>query len=474
MPDKADEVIVSRDLLVEEMQAILGFLLEQARAGKRMRLSDARSRLSGRLSLDFADYFKFLKRYNYVVINRTDHGLAVTEEGRGLVEDASAEPFSQELEQHFGDQMEAPDDLIEMRDDSFAATSGEPAVAEPAFAPEPAPDTTPARPARRPAARAAEERRATGKGTKFDSRYTRYEMIGSGGIGTVYRGRLNALALDVAIKEIKELFSYFNFLQRSEVIRHLRDAVGQMAMLQHPLVVQVFDQNTDVAHPYFVTEYLPGGNLGQQMAGGRLDLDRALVLFTQICYALQAAHRNDVLHGNLKPDNILFDVQGNVRVTDFGITRLLETDSDRSVPRVVTGSIGYLAPEQMADAANSSSASDIYSLGILFYEMLTGNLPGRRSPLPSAAAEGVPAALDELFDRMTRDEPADRYPDMDAVLDAFYDAIDDKHFPAKGRMILFAGLEPPAGAAPSASAGPDRSEAEEVEKQDASRGKKKK
>ncbi len=436
MPDSQSDVIISRDVLVREMQSILDFLLEQASAGKRMRLSDARSHLTGKLTLDFADYFKFLKRYNYVVISRSDHGLAVTEEGRALSDEAQGDAFEQELKQHFGSQMRDDHELIEIEDESFPLSDPEP---ESEQEPDVEPESEPARQDRRASpSRSKDESSPAPKGIKFDSKYTRYETIGSGGIGTVYRGRLSSLSLDVAIKEIKELFSYFNFLQRSEVIRHLRDVVGQMSLLQHPLIVKILDQNTDVAHPYFVTEYLPGGNLKEQMADSVVEIDRCLTLFTQICYALRTAHQSDVIHGNLKPENILLDAQGNVRVTDFGMTRLLQTDSDRPVPRVVTGSIGYLSPEQMGDATSASVKSDIYSLGIMLYEMLTGNLPGRRSPLPSEVSKKVPASLDELFDRMTRDDPSERYPDIDSLLDAFYKSVGDDRLLSKGRIVLFA------------------------------------
>lgn len=432
MTNDPNEVIVSKDVLIEEMQLILNYLLEQTKSGKRIRLSDARSRLTGVLTLDFADYFKFLKRYNYVVINRSDHGLAVTDEGKAITTDAPPDEFLSELKQHFGGQVEDTQELIEMHDDSFTSLREEPEAQEP----------EPLRPARvinEPPRESPGH--SSSRGVKFDSKYTRYESIGSGGIGTVYRGRLNSLSVDVAIKEIKELFSYFNFLQRSEVIKNLRSAVGRMAMLQHPLVVRVLDQNTDVAHPYFVTEYLPGGNFRDLMESKTLDLDRSLILFSQICYALKAAHENELVHGSLKPENILLDSQGNIRVTDFGITSLLNSDSAQGVPRVVTGSIGYLPPEQMADSTSVSVASDIYSLGIMLYEILTGHMPARRSPLPSETNHEIPKAIDEMFDRMTRDNPEDRYTDMDALLDDFYSALKDNRYLGKGRMVLFAGLD---------------------------------
>jgi serine/threonine protein kinase len=142
---------------------------------------------------------------------------------------------------------------------------------------------------------------------------------------------------------------------------------------------------------------------------------------------------------------------GNVRVTDFGMTRLLQTEADRPIPQVITGSIGYLSPEQMKERSVLTVSSDIYSLGILLYEMLTGNLPGRRSPLPSEVNKDVPKDIDDLFDKMTRDAPKERYPDIDSVLSDFYSYFKDGTYLTKGKIILYAGSEPAGAAADSES-----------------------
>jgi eukaryotic-like serine/threonine-protein kinase len=417
--------VVSQAMLTEEMRLVLKSLCDKAKTGARPRLVDARSYLKNSLALDFADYFKFLKRYNYVVINRGDQTLAVTEEGRVIAEKGEDDEFISELKQHFGEQIQDGEELIDMQEDEFEA--GDERVLP----------TRIANDKGKGKKDMAESAAQQAKGSKYDSKYTRYGSMGSGGIGTVFKGRHNALALDVAIKEIKDLFTYFNFLQRSDVVRHLKEVVGMMATLEHPLVVKIIDENVEIAHPYFVMEYLTGGNLKDEMANGAMELDRALILFTQICYALNQAHRQDVIHGNIKPENILIDGQGNIRVTDFGMTRLLQTESDRPVPQVITGSIGYLSPEQMKERSELTSSTDVYSLGILFYEMLTGNLPGRRSPLPSEVNKEVPKAIDDLFEKMTSDSPDDRYPDFDAVLGDFYDHFKDGQYLTSGKMILF-------------------------------------
>jgi hypothetical protein len=415
---------ISKNVMIDEMRFILETLCDRARMGARPRLSDVRSMLKGNLTLDFADYFKFLKRYNYVLINRSDQTLVVTEEGRSVAEKGGSPEFLTELTKHFGDQVHNGEELIEMgEEESFV---------------EEEPMSQTARPPK-PKKKTPEPMLA---GSKYDSKYTRYDAIGSGGIGTVFKGRHNALALDVALKEIKDLFSYFNFLQRSEVVRHLKQVVEQMSNLNHPLIVKIIDENVEVAHPYFVMEFLTGSNLKELMGGSPLPIERCLTLFTQICYALSFAHKADVIHGNIKPENILLDGMGNVRVTDFGMTRLLQTEADRPIPQVITGSIGYLSPEQMKERSVQTVSSDIYSLGILFYEMLTGNLPGRRSPLPSEVNKDVPKDIDDLFDKMTRDAPEERYPDIDAVLSDFYGNFKDGSYLSKGKIILYAGSLP--------------------------------
>ncbi len=454
---------VTTKQLREEIRGVLSALYAAAKAGNRTRLSEAGSLIKIPLSLDFVDYFKFLRRYNYVAIDRTDQSLELTNEGKSIVDQGPDDEFNKDMSQHFArfinDDEEQLIDLSEDTGEQKLPTEGS---GEEAPFPPVAPASggtaragwveqkevkTEAKPEARADSRpevkaAAADPRKDGvpypMGGKTEPKYVRYEAIGSGGIGTVYRARHSSLALDLAIKEIKDLFSYFNFLQRSEVVKHFREVVGQMALLNHPLIVRVLDQNADVAHPFFVMEMLPGGNLRQLIAKGPIPVERALICFLQICYALQAAHQASVIHGNLKPENILFDAQGNVRVADFGMTRLLQTDSDRPVPQVVTGTLGYLSPEQMRPGGQPSLLSDIYSLGIMFYEMLTGNLPGRRSPLPSEVNKELTKDLDTLFDKMTRDRPEERYPDVGAVLTDFYNFHKDGRYLKSGRIILLA------------------------------------
>lgn len=340
-----------------------------------------------------------------------------------------------------------------------------PAVApSPALIPPPAPAAAPASvpppaltPARPPPPRDPEPRSAPeAAGQSLDQRYTKLEPIGHGPLGTVFHGRQTALGVDVAIKELKDIFGYFSFLQRGEVLKRLKREICAQALVRHPSVAAVIDQNTDVPLPYFVVE-LCASNLRARLdgAGGKgLPAAEAIRLFLQLAYGLKAAHAQGLTHGNLKPENVLLDSLGNARLADFGLSRVIEVDAAKGMPQVFvgTGGMGYMSPEQLGRTGKDlGPSSDVYGLGILLYEMLTGYLPGRRSPLPSAANPNVPEKLDAIFDRMTQDRREDRYPDLEAVLGDFYAAFDDGSFMARGDLILRVEAAGPSGGAKSRS-----------------------
>lgn len=274
-----------------------------------------------------------------------------------------------------------------------------------------------------------------------DARYQRGDQLGSGPLGIVYRGRHVALGIDVCVKELKDIFGYFSFLQRGEVTKRMRRELCAQAQLRHPGVVQLFDQNTDAQRPSYVMELCRGSLKERLDAGGGkgVPVPLAMRYFLQLAYALRAAHQQGLTHHNIKPENVLFDACGNAKLSDFGLSRVIEVDAAKGMPQVFvgTGGMAYLSPELMARSKDAGAAADVYGLGILLYEMLTGQLPGRRSPLPSELNADCPAAVDPIFDRMTHDRRESRYADFDAVLDDFYVAFGDKTYLSKGDLILW-------------------------------------
>ncbi|WP_208719059.1 serine/threonine protein kinase, partial [Corallococcus sicarius] len=305
-------------------------------------------------------------------------------------------------------------------------------------APMPPPQTTPAPSAPVPNAAAA------AKGASdLDLRYQKFDPIGTGPMGTVFKGRFNALGLDICIKELKDIFGYFSFLQRGEVLKRLKKELCAQAQVRHPGVVQIVDQNVESARPYFVVE-LMRGSLKERLesSGGKgLDVPHALRTFLQLAYGLRAAHAAGLTHHNLKPENVLFDAYGNAKLADFGMSRVVEVDATKGMPQVFMGMGGmaYMAPELMNRAAGAKEpgpSADVYGLGILLYEMFTGQIPGRRSPLPSEVNPEAPSGLDQLFDKATQDKREQRYPDMDAMLEDFYKAFPEREYLERGALIV--------------------------------------
>ncbi|MFP2927277.1 serine/threonine-protein kinase, partial [Pyxidicoccus sp. 3LG] len=292
-----------------------------------------------------------------------------------------------------------------------------------------------------PAAAAAPAAATTPKGAELDLRYQKFDPIGTGPLGTVFKGRFTALGLDICLKELKDIFGYFSFLQRGEVLKRLKKELCAQAQVRHPGVVQVVDQNVDAARPYFVLELLHGSLKERLDAGGGngIPVPVALRAFLQLAYGLRAAHAAGLTHHNLKPENVLFDAYGNAKLSDFGLGRVVEVDAAKGMPQVFmgTGGMSYMAPELMGRGGKEPGASaDVYGLGILLYEMLTGQIPGRRSALPSEVNPEAPSGLDQLFDKATQDKREQRYPDMDAMLEDFYKAFPDKEFLTRGDLIL--------------------------------------
>jgi hypothetical protein len=184
-----------------------------------------------------------------------------------------------------------------------------------------------------------------------------------------------------------------------------------MAQLSHPNIVTVFDFGQAGGLYYFVMEYVDGANLRQLMHAGTLAPKEALAIIPQICDALQYAHDEGVVHRDIKPENILIDKKGRVKVADFGLSKLLGGDAaDIALTGThqVMGTVRYMAPEQMQGTRHVDHRADIYSLGVVIYELLTGEVPMGRFEPPSHRVQ-LDIRLDEVVLRTLEREPDRRY-----------------------------------------------------------------
>jgi len=206
-------------------------------------------------------------------------------------------------------------------------------------------------------------------GTTLGGRYRLESRIGSGGMSTVYRAHDETLERFVAIKVMNR-----EVATDSDQLERFRREARAVARLSHPNIVHVIDAGEDDGRPFIVFEYIEGETLKDRIRRlGRLEIPEAVAYCIEIARALGAAHANNIVHRDVKPQNVLLDHEGTAKVTDFGIARTLEEDGLTDDGRVL-GTTDYVSPEQ-ALGQPVTGQSDLYSLGIALYEMLTGQLP---------------------------------------------------------------------------------------------------
>jgi hypothetical protein len=236
-------------------------------------------------------------------------------------------------------------------------------------------------------------------------------LLGQGGMGAVYKARQRRLDRLVALKILPpEVAGAPGFAER-----FTREAQA-LARLNHPHIVIVHDFGDAGGMYYFLMEFVDGVNLRQMIAGGKLEPREALAIVPQVCEALQYAHDEGIVHRDIKPENILLDRKGRAKIADFGLAKLLhggEPPAGRAAfsltgSRQVMGTPHYMAPEQMERPQGVDHRADIYSLGVVFYEMLTGELPLGRFAAPSRMVH-IDVRLDEVVLRSLEKEPARRY-----------------------------------------------------------------
>ena len=239
-------------------------------------------------------------------------------------------------------------------------------------------------------------------------------LIGQGGMGFVFKARQPKLERFVALKILPETLA----ADPAFAERFSREG-RVLARLSHPNIVTVHDFGQANGFFYLLMEYVDGVNLRQAMKAGRFTPDQALAVVPRICDALQFAHNEGILHRDIKPENILLDSKGRIKIADFGIAKIVGAESGTGSENAeagrehhVTGVIGtpqYMAPEQLENPRQVDQRADIYSLGVVFYEMLTGELPlGRFAPPSEKSA--VDPRLDQVVLRALEKEPTKRMP----------------------------------------------------------------
>jgi len=230
-------------------------------------------------------------------------------------------------------------------------------------------------------------------------------LLGHGGMGVVYKARQRGLDRTVALKILpREISAEPAFAER-----FAREAQA-LARLSHPNVVTVIDLGQSGPLYYFLMEFVDGINLRQMLQAGRLAPRDALGLILQICEALEYAHGEHVVHRDIKPENILVDKKGHLKIADFGLSKLLgaaSPDLKLTLSNQVLGTLHYMAPEQIDKPLAVDHRADLYALGVVFYEMLTGELPLGRFALPSEKS-AVDARVDELVLKLLEREPGRR------------------------------------------------------------------
>jgi serine/threonine protein kinase len=233
-------------------------------------------------------------------------------------------------------------------------------------------------------------------------------LVGRGGMGAIYHARQTSLDRDVALKLIaQEVCSEPAFLERFE-----REA-KTLAKLSHPNIVTIFDYGrTSDGRAYLILEYVDGINLREAMSSRSVGSDEALDIVSTICGALEYAHSKGVIHRDIKPENILIGEDGTLKVADFGIAKII----DDAVPvptltatRQVLGTLHYLAPEQIEAPDQVDHRVDLYALGVIFYELLTGQMPLGRYEPPSSVYGRSDQRLDNIVLKTLSRKPQQRY-----------------------------------------------------------------
>jgi serine/threonine protein kinase len=264
-------------------------------------------------------------------------------------------------------------------------------------------------------------------GKKLDGRYLIESLIGVGGMANVYKGRDVRTGNQIAVKVLKE-----EFLDNEELVRRFKNESKAISILNHPNIVKVYDVSVTDQLQYIVMEYIDGITLKEYLKqrNGALTWKEVVHFATQVLSALDHAHSKGIVHRDVKPQNIMLQADGSIKMMDFGIARFSRAQS-QTVSDKAIGSVHYISPEQ-AKGDHTDARTDIYSVGVMMYEMLSGKLPFdgtgavsiaimqiSEKPKPLAeVALNIPVGLRQITEKAMEKDPADRYQSAQEMLDA--------------------------------------------------------
>ncbi len=271
-------------------------------------------------------------------------------------------------------------------------------------------------------------------GEVISDRYELEELVGTGGMSSVFRARDRLLDRHVALKVLHQ-----HYADDDEHVARFRSEARAVAQLSHPHIVTVIDRGVDDGRQFIVFEYVEGENLKDLLRrAGQLPARRAVELAVAVAEGLAFAHGQGLVHRDVKPQNVLLSEEGDVKVTDFGIARSLDVERGVTQEGTVLGTSDYISPEQ-AGGKSVSPATDVYSLGVVLWELLTGAVPFPgdsfvavalrhiNEPPPSLldARPDAPVRLAAAVDRALAKDPAERFPSMAAFADELRLCFDD-------------------------------------------------
>ena len=261
-------------------------------------------------------------------------------------------------------------------------------------------------------------------GKILNNRYELVEKIGTGGMAIVYRAKDSLLSREVAVKILQPQFA-----DNEKAVKRFRHEAKSVASLNHPNIINIFDIGQDDELEYIVMEYITGQDLKEKISQeGKFNPAKAIKIIKEVCQALIKAHRNNIIHCDIKPHNILLTSDERVKVTDFGIAQAV-TDATMVHTESIVGSAHYLSPEQ-ARGSKVTTKSDLYSLGIVLYELVTGELPfegdnsvsvalkhvKEQPPSPVEYNQDLSPKLVDVILKLLAKNPSDRYNSANELL----------------------------------------------------------